>query len=63
MAEEEAVAGDEALRTLATSNATRHFERAAQHGPYNADYPFRAARARSMIVSLLIRRSISMPEL
>ena len=44
-AEEEAAAGDEALRTLATRSASLHFGRAAELVPYNADYAFRAARA------------------
>jgi O-antigen ligase len=43
--EEAAAAGDDALRGMATREATGHFERAMDLVPFNADYAFRAGRA------------------
>jgi O-antigen ligase len=44
--EEAAAAGDDALRGMAPRDAAQHFERAADLVPFNADYAFRAGRAR-----------------
>ena len=45
MAESEADAGDEALRTARFGQATSHYSRALETVGYNADYAFRAARS------------------